>query len=80
MENYRGITVSSALGKVFEYSLLNKLNFEQSDHQFGFTSGLSPTMAGLLVSEAKAEAIQNHHPLFLLMQYTIQFLWTNWQK
>ena len=65
MENYRGITVSSALGKVFEYSLLNKLNFEQSNHQFGFTSSFSPTMAGLLVSEAKAEAIYNHHPLFL---------------
>ena len=55
MENYRGITVSGALGKLFEYSLLSKLNFSQSTQQFGFTSGLSPIMAGLLVSEAKAE-------------------------
>ena len=46
MENCRDITVSSALRKVFEYSLLNKLNFEQSDHQFGLTSGLSPEWLG----------------------------------
>ena len=65
MENYRGITVSSTFGKLFEYSILSKMNLKQSDHQFGFTSGLSPVMAGLLVSEAKAEAIQNRHPLFL---------------
>ena len=65
MGNYRGITVSSTFGKLFEYSLLSKLNLPQSDHQFGFTSGLSPVMAGLLVSEAKSEAIQNRHPLFL---------------
>ena len=65
MGNYRGITVSSTFGKLFEYSILGKLNLYQSDPQFGFTSGLSPVMAGLLVSEAKAEAIQNRHPLFL---------------
>ena len=57
--------MSSMFGKLFEYSLLSKLNLPQSDHQFGFTSGLSPVMAGLLVSEAKSEAIQNRHPLFL---------------
>ena len=65
MGNYRGITVSSTFGKLFEYSILGKLNLHQSDQQFGFTSRLSPVMAGLLVSEAKAEAIQNQHPLFL---------------
>ena len=65
MGNYRGITVSSTFGKLFEYSILDKLNLHQSDQEFGFTSGLSPVMADLLVSEAKAEAIQNWHPLFL---------------
>lgn len=64
MENYRGITVSSAFGKLFEYTVLSKLKFEQSDHQFGFTKGLSPTMASLLVSEAKAEARLNHESLY----------------
>ena len=65
MGNYRGITVSSVFGKLFEYAILSKMDLPQSDHQFGFTSGLSPIMAGLLVSEAKAEAIQNKQPLFL---------------
>lgn len=65
METYRGIKVSPVLGKAFEYSILNKLNLEHSGHHFGFTSGLSPTMAGLLVREAKTEAIQNRNPVFL---------------
>ena len=32
MENYRGITVSSTFGKLFEYSILSKMNLKQSDH------------------------------------------------
>ena len=56
MENYRGITVSGSFSKLFEYTVLNKLDLDQSSQQFGFTEGLSPIMAGLLVSEAKAEA------------------------
>ena len=59
------ITVSATFGKSFEYTVLNKMNYEQSDQQFGFTKGLSPNMAALLVSEAKAEACQNNEPLFL---------------
>ena len=31
MENYRGITVSATFGKLFEYTVLNKMNYEQSD-------------------------------------------------
>ena len=47
MDNYRGITVSSILGKLFETVLLNRLdelNNDQSELQFGFTKGLSPTI------------------------------------
>ena len=69
MGNYRGITVSSTFRKLFEYSLLSKLNLPQSDHQFGFTSGLSPVMAGLLVNETKSEAIQNRHPQIPELKY-----------
>ena len=66
MENYRGITVSGALGKLFEYSVLSKLNFTQSSQQFGFTTVQSPIMAGLLVSEAKAEVqLSGSEGLFL---------------
>ena len=41
------------------------MNIVQSDHQFGFTKGLSPNMAALLISEAKAEARQNNEQLYL---------------
>ena len=65
MENYRGITVLATFGKLFEYTVLNKINYVQSDQQLGFTKGLSPNMAALLVSEANAEALQNNELLFL---------------
>ena len=55
IDNYRGITVSSILGKLFETVLLNRLdelNNNQSDLQFGFIKGLSPFMASLILSEA----------------------------
>ena len=56
LENYRGITISSIFGKLFECALLTKFEYNQSDMQFGFTEGLSPMMASLIVSEAKAES------------------------
>ena len=59
LENYRGITVTAIFGKIFEYALLEKLHIAQSEMQFGFTEGLSPAMAGLLISEAKAESQEN---------------------
>jgi hypothetical protein len=43
-ENYRGITITSVHGKVFEYILLKKTTIAkdgQSNMQFGFTEGLS---------------------------------------
>ena len=45
VENYRGITVASIFGKLFETLLFLRLptiDKEQSDLQFGFTKGLSP--------------------------------------
>ena len=41
------------------------MKIEQSEHQFGFTKGLSPNMAALLISEAKAEGCQNNDQLYL---------------
>ncbi|MES9903493.1 MAG: reverse transcriptase domain-containing protein [Sedimenticola sp.] len=54
-DSYRGITVTAVIGKVLEYVLLGRLKTDQSSLQYGFTKGLSPTMASLLISEAKAE-------------------------
>ena len=56
--------MSATFGKLFEYTILNKMNIVQSGHQFGFTKGLSPNMAALLISEAKAEARQNNEQLY----------------
>ena len=53
-ENYRGITITSVHGKVFEYILLEKTTIAkdgQSNMQFGFTEGFSPNMAALILSE-----------------------------
>ena len=68
VENYRGITVASIFGKIFEKLLLYRLesmNDKQSELQFGFTKHTSPAMASLLVSEATLEAKSTNSPLFL---------------
>ena len=67
--NYRGITVTSVLGKIFEYAILDKLpeiNINQSELQFGFTQGLSPIMAALIVSEGILYAKQHRKNLYLV--------------
>jgi hypothetical protein len=48
------VKCSSVHGKVFEYILLKKTTIAkdgQSNMQFGFTEGLSPNMAALILSE-----------------------------
>ena len=57
--------MSATFGKLFEYTVLNEMNIEQPDHQFGFIKGLSPNMAALLISESKAVARQNNEQLHL---------------
>ena len=68
MDNYRGITVSSILGKLFETVLFNRLdelNNDQSDLQFGFTKGLSPTMTSLILSETVLDSAQTGESLYI---------------
>ena len=60
--------MSSILGKLFETVLLNRLdelNNDQSDLQFGFTKGLSPTTASLILSEAVLDSAQTGEPLYI---------------
>ena len=55
MDNYRGIAVTSVFGILFETLLLlglPELNHDQTNMQVGFTKGMTPTMATLLLSEA----------------------------
>ena len=68
LDSYRGITVSSILGKVFEHAMLEKIKpnlVEQSPMQFGFTTGLSPTMAVSLISEASLNARCTNEILYI---------------
>ena len=57
--------MTSIFGKLFEYTLRCKLELTQSDMQFGFTEGLSPMMASLLVSEAKAESSEQKSTVYM---------------
>ena len=69
MDNYRSITVTPVMEKLFESVLLPRLSetFEQSPLQFGFTKGLSPVMSALIVSEVRAETrMKSCAPLFLV--------------
>ena len=66
--NYRGITVASLFGKIFEYVLLQRLpsmNSEQSNLQFGFTKNTSPTIASFIMSEASLDAKRNNSHLHI---------------
>jgi hypothetical protein len=58
MDNYRGITVTPTVSKIFETTILPllKQDFNQSSLQFGFTEGLSMLMAALIITEGRAEA------------------------
>ena len=68
-DNYRGIVISSILSKVFEHIILSRekqtLKNVQSNLQYGFTEGKSPTMAALLVTEALAENKDLKQPTFM---------------
>ena len=67
--NYRGITVTSLIGKVFEHVILEKvescLPTAQSSLQFGFSKGLSPLMAALVISETIVESYETNQALYL---------------
>ena len=58
--NYRGITITAIIGKVVEHLIQNdiedKLQLTSPDLQFGFSRGLSPNMASLILNETIATA------------------------
>ena len=70
LDNYRGITVTSIVGKLFEKCILTRLleavNTEQSDLQFGFTKDLNPLMSVLICSEVINESKLEGKPLYLV--------------
>jgi hypothetical protein len=65
MDNYRGITISALLGKVLEHVLLARKPSQQADLQYGFTKGLSPKMASLILRECIVNSRENREPLYV---------------
>ncbi|VDH93729.1 Hypothetical predicted protein [Mytilus galloprovincialis] len=56
VNSYRGITVTPVLSKLHEFCILGKLFINSgTDLQFGFTAGLWPLFASLIISECKCE-------------------------
>ncbi len=62
---HRGITMTKILGKVLENVYREREHEKSHPLQFGFTEGLSPTMAGLVLSEAISEAKSSKQDLFV---------------
>ncbi|CAC5425418.1 unnamed protein product [Mytilus coruscus] len=60
VSSYRGITVTLVISKLHELCILGKLSITpNTDLQFGFTEGLSPLIASLIISECKCERKNN---------------------
>ena len=68
MDNYRGITITPIISKVLEHVIPRRVEptLPQSDLQFGFTRGTSPSHAALIVTEAIAEARDLRRPVFMI--------------
>ena len=65
-DHHRGIAIAPILGKVLEIVCM-KTGYGKLPNnklQFGFTDDRAPTMASLIVTEAKADARVNKTPLF----------------
>ena len=66
---YRRVTISSTIGKVVEKEVMKRTKEvtveRQAKLQYGFTSGCSPALCSLIITEAIAEAKDNKCPLYL---------------
>ena len=61
MDNYRGITVTPTVSKIFETTILPllKQDINQSSLQFGFTEELSMLMAAFIIARSSRD--KNNH-------------------
>jgi hypothetical protein len=67
--NYRGITLGSMFGKIFDSILLSRLSdrLQVCDLQFGFQPKRSTDMCTMLLKEAIAYYISNDSPVYCIM-------------
>ncbi len=64
-DNHRGITVTEIIGKVLENIYREREKASSHPLQFGFSKGLSPTMAALVLTEAITEAKSTKRDLYV---------------
>ena len=68
-DGYRRITVCSIVGKVIEKELTKRLRTildpQQSEQQFGFTAGRSPSNCALVLTEIISEALDLNQTLYI---------------
>jgi hypothetical protein len=72
--SYRRITITSIIGKVIEKEMLQRirtsLDRNQSRLQFGFTPGVSPLYAALILTEVMSEARDTKEPTIITFMDT----------
>lgn len=56
--NYRGIAISSVLGKVFDWVIIQSENLSSSDYQFGFKQAHSTTQCFLFLMNVSITIIE----------------------
>jgi len=67
--NYRGIALSSILGKVFDRIILkhNRDQLKTSDLQFGFKAGHSTTQCTFLLEEVAQYYVNNDNDIYIML-------------
>ena len=74
LDNHRGITINTTIGKVFEYMIRKRIQpsirATQSPLQVGFTSGISPSIGTLIIHECAIEAKEKKLPLYVCTKDT----------
>ena len=80
--NYRGIVVTPIISKLLEHVIAQRekpqARKSQNKLQFGFTEGLSPSMAALLITEVTAEHRDQRLPTYLATLDTQKAFDTVW--
>ena len=67
--NYRGIALSSIIGKVFDWIILkhNRDKLKTSDLQFGFKPGHSTTQCTFLLEEVAQHYVNNDNNIYIML-------------
>jgi len=66
-DNYRGIAISSVLGKVLDNIIINSTSVSSSQYQFGFKKGLSTTHCTFVADECINYYLSNDSSVYCIL-------------